>query len=369
MATQRDYYEILGVEKNADLKTIKNAFRKLALKYHPDRNKSADAEERFKEIAKAYGVLSDKKKRAQYDARGFSGVENYSYEDLFGGMDLGDIFGGLGGESGLTSGFGGGGLFDRFFHRHPTETLKGNDLHTKLKVPLETVLRGGEELVRFSRPITCHDCKGTGAKPGTKPRTCQECNGTGKKVINRQQQQEKGTINFQQITVCPKCFGQGTFIDSPCKSCRGRGQTEKSESIKLKIPRGAEEGMSLRIPEHGLPSTQANGPPGDLYVQLITAPDKRFERIGHDLWRNETLNVADAVLGTRIRVPTLEKDIEVNIPPGTQPDTILRLKNKGLPCYNNDSLGDLKIRINVHLPEKLSDKEKVLFEKLRELEK
>ncbi len=369
MTTQRDYYDVLGVDKNADLKTIKKAFHKLALKYHPDRNKSPDAEERFKEIATAYGILSDTKKRAEYDTRGFSGVENYSYDDLFGGMDLGDIFGGFGADSNLTSSFGGGGLFDHFFHRRPQDRLKGNDLHIRTEVSLEKILHGGEEIIHFYRPIICNVCKGTGAKVGTTPRTCQECHGSGKKVINRKQQQEQGSINFQQITVCPKCLGQGTFIDEPCKSCRGKGQVDKKESIKVKIPMGAEDRMSLRVAQHGLPSTQPGGPPGDLYIQLFTAPDTRFERIGSDLWRNETLHVADAVLGTNIRVPSLENDIEVHVPAGTQPDTVLRLKGKGLPAYNSDILGDLKIRINVHLPEKLSRKEQKLFETLRELEK
>jgi len=369
MTAQKDYYEILGIDKNADLKTIKSAFHKLALKYHPDRNKSPDAEERFKEIATAYGVLSDPKKRAEYDTKGFSGVENYSYEDLFGGLDLGDIFGGFGVESDLSTGFGGGGLFDRFFHRHPQDTFKGRDIYVQTEVSLEKILHGGEEIIHYSRPMTCSDCKGTGAKPGTTPRTCEECQGSGKKVISRKQQQEQGAINFQQITVCPKCFGQGTFIDEPCKSCRGKGQVEKKESIKLKIPIGAEDRMSLRVAQHGLPSPQPGGPPGDLFVQLFTVPDARFERIGSDLWRNETLHVADAVLGTTLIIPTLEKDIEVHVPAGTQPDTVLRLKGKGLPVYNSDIFGDLKIRINVHLPEKLTDKEKKLFETLRELDK
>jgi len=367
MVAQRDYYEVLGVDKNADTKTVKTAFRKLALKYHPDRNKSPDAEEKFKEIAEAYAVLSDPKKRTEYDSGGFAGVEGYSYEDLFSGIDFGDIFSDFGGDSGFGLNFGGGGIFDRFFHRQPRGPVRGGDLQVNALISLENILHGAEEIVHFARPVSCPECKGSGAKAGTSPRKCEACDGTGKKVTTRQQQKDKGTISFQQISVCPVCRGHGTFIDQPCQECHGHGQIEKEETLKVKIPKGAEEGMSLRVKGHGMPSSETGGLTGDLYVHLNSAPDNRFQRMGKDLWRSETISVADAVLGTHLTIPSLEKDIDVTVPQGTQPDMVLRLKGKGLPDFNTGILGDINIRIRVHIPEKLSRKEKKLYEQLRDI--
>ena len=371
MSNRRDYYEILGVAKDADMKSIKDAFHKLALKYHPDKNKSPDAEAKFKDIAVAYAVLSDPKKRAEYDAGGFAGVQGYSTEDLFGGINFADIFGdqfgGLG-DLGLGMNFGGGGVFDRLFGHKTHGPERGADLKVNIALPLEMILHGGEEKIHYSRPISCEACHGSGAKPGTSPRKCSACDGTGKKVITRQQQKDKGAFSFQQITVCPVCHGQGTFIDSPCESCHGRGQIEKDESLKIKIPIGAEEGMSLRVAGHGMPASEKGGVPGDLFVHLNSAPDPRFERMGNDLWRTETISVSDAVLGTHIKVPALEKALDVSIPAGTQPDMVLRLRGNGLPDFHTGQRGDINLRIRVHLPEHLSKKEQKLFEQLRALE-
>jgi len=366
MATeQRDYYEVLGVSRDADAKTIKDAFRELALKYHPDRNKSPDAEARFKEIAEAYAIISDPKKRADYDARGFAGVAGFSAEDLFSGIDFGDIFGG----SGFGFDLGGGGLFNNFFHRHPAGPAKGNDLEVRLTIPLEKVNKGGEETVHFTRPMTCPTCKGSRAKPGTEPRKCESCNGTGKQVTTRQESKDKGTISFQQITICPVCHGQGTFIDSPCESCNGRGEIEKDDNLKVTIPAGVDEGMALRIPGHGLPSPDVGGQPGDLFVIVRSKHDSRFERHGADLWRMETIDITDAVLGTKLKVPTLGASVEVKVPAGTQPDEVLRLKGKGLPVFGARMQGDINIRIQIHIPEKLSAEEKTLYEQLRQTKK
>lgn len=371
MATeQRDYYEVLGVPRDADAKTIKDAFRELALKYHPDRNKSPDAEARFKEIAEAYAIISDPKKRADYDARGFAGVAGFSAEDLFSGIDFGDIFGDIGfGMSG--TGLGGGGLFNNFFHRHrhPAGPTKGNDLEVRLTIPLEKVNKGGDETVHFTRPMTCPTCKGARAKPGTEPRKCESCNGTGQQVTTRQETKDKGTISFQQITVCPVCYGQGIFIDTPCETCKGRGEIEKDDNLKVTIPAGVDEGMALRIPGHGLPSSDVGGQPGDLYVIVRSKRDSRFERHGADLWRMETIDIADAVLGTKLKVPTLDASVEVSVPAGTQPDEVLRLKGKGLPVFGARMHGDINIRIQIHIPEKLSAEEKSLYEQLRQTSK
>ena len=224
---QRDYYEVLGVPHDADAKTIKDTFRKLALKYHPDRNKAPDAEARFKEIAEAYAILSDPKKRADYDSRGFAGVAGFSAEDLFSGIDFGDIFG----DTGFGFDLGGVGLFGDLFRRHrrPAGPARGGDLEVRLVIPLEKVNSGGDETVRFNRPVSCTRCHGSGAKPGTEPRKCSACNGTGQQVTTRKETKEKGTISFQQITTCPVCNGQGTFIDHPCETCNGRGEINKED--------------------------------------------------------------------------------------------------------------------------------------------
>lgn len=358
---QRDYYEVLEVARDADQKTIKNAFRKLAMMYHPDRNKAPDAETKFKEIAEAYAVLSDPNKRAKYDTGGFAGVADFTPEDLFGGIDFGDIFGDMG------FGFGGSSIFDRFFRPRQVGPTRGQDLEVRLEVPLERINTGGEEKVRFKRIITCPDCSGSGAKAGTTPRQCESCGGSGRKVITRDQKQEGGSVRFQQITTCPVCHGRGTFIDQPCTECHGLGQVEKEESLKIQIPAGVEEGTSLRIREHGMPSEETGGKPGDLYVIVRSAADSRFERVGADLWRRETVGVVDAVLGTKLKVPTLDGEVEVKLPAGTQPDEVLRLRGKGLPMYGAEGRGDLKLGIQVHIPDKPSAEEKALYEQLRVL--
>jgi len=355
MATvQRDYYEILGVPRDADKATIKNAFRELAMKYHPDRNKAPDAEEKFKEIAEAYAVLSDPKKRAQYDSGGFAGVAGFTPEDLFGGIDFGDIFG----DMGFGFDFGGGSIFDRLFRHGRRGPARGQDLEIMLTVPLERINSGGEETVRYTRSVTCPTCSGSGARPGTTPRKCETCGGTGRRVISRDQKQEKGSIHFQQITICPTCQGQGVFIDSPCQACHGTGQIEKE---------GVEEATALRIPAHGMPSEEPNGESGDLYVIVRSARDPRFERAGADLWRSETLEVVDAVLGTKLTVPTLQGEVDVKVPAGTQPDEILRLRGKGLARPGGGGYGNLNVRIQVHIPENPTAEERRLYEQLRSL--
>lgn len=361
--TQRDYYEVLGVARDADQKAIKDAFRTLALKYHPDRNKAPDAEEKFKEIAEAYGILSDPKKRARYDTAGFAGVEGFSTEDLFANIDFGDIFG----DSGFGFNFGGGLFGDIFGRHHRRGPVRGQDLEVHLVVPLERINTGGDETVRFAHPVVCPTCSGSGAKPGTKPQPCKTCGGSGRKVISREQKQEKGSVHFQQITVCPDCHGQGTIIDHPCNECHGSGQVDKEESLKVHIPKGIDEATSLRIQGHGMPSEYAGAPPGDLYVVVRSARDSRFERSGSDLWRREIINLVDAVLGTKLKVPTLDGEVEVTIPAGSQPDEVLRLRGKGLPNFREQGHGDLNLRLQVHIPEKISAEERALYEQLRAL--
>jgi molecular chaperone DnaJ len=356
--SQRDFYEVLGVPRNADEKQIRDAFRELALKYHPDRNKEPGAEEKFKEIAEAYAVLSDPKKRAQYDTGGFAGVAGYSPEDLFGGIDFGEIFGGRG--FGLDFGFGeGGGLFERFFGRRGP--ARGEDIEVALTIPLEKVASGGEAVVRVPRSEPCPDCKGDGCKTGTKPRACEACKGTGQQSSSSR----KGGVLFQQLTTCPACQGKGQFIDTPCPKCEGLGEVEREERITVKVPPGVEEGMALRVPGHGCPSPQKRAPPGDLLVIISSQPDSRFERHGADLWREQTLEVPDAVLGTTMKVPTLDGEAKVAVPAGTQPGSVLRLAGKGLPNFKARGHGSLYIRVNVRVPERLCAEERKLFERLR----
>jgi molecular chaperone DnaJ len=363
MAAPRDYYDVLGVPRDADEKRIKDAFRELALKYHPDRDKSPGAEERFKEIAEAYAVLSDPKKRAAYDARGFAGVAGYSSEDLFGGIDFADLFRDLG--FGLD--LGGETLFDRFFRRRRAGPARGADIEVQLAVPLERIHRGGDEVVQYARPVACPACQGSGAAPGTRPRRCAECGGSGRKVVTRGGKRGETAVRLQQISVCPACGGRGEIVDRLCPACGGRGEVQRAERLTVRVPAGAEEGMALRVPAHGLPSEERGGVPGDLYVIVRSAPDARFERDGADLWRSETIDVADAVLGTVVKVPMLDGAVaEVSVPPGTQPDEVLRLRGKGLSAFGGGR-GDLNLRIQVRVPERLSARERELYESLRAL--
>lgn len=354
MAEPRDYYEVLGVPRDADEKTIKDAFRQLALKYHPDRNKEPGATDRFKEIAEAYAVLSDPKKRADYDARGYAGVAGFTPEDLFGGINFDDIFGGLGFD------FGGPGLFDRFFGRR-TAPRRGENIEIAIAVPLERVLNGGEETVHVSIPMACQACGGSGAKAGTTPRSCPKCGGTGQLVRS----QRKQGVRLQQVTTCPDCGGRGVIIDTPCPECAGAGRVTRDEAITVRIPVGVEEGMTLRVPNHGLPADKPGLPPGDLFLVVRTADDPRFERHGCDLHRIETIDVVDAVLGASIDLPTLDGQVTVEVPAGAQPDSMLRLRGKGLPRFGGGSRGDLYVRLQVYVPERLSDRQRQLFEQLR----
>lgn len=348
---------MLGVPRDAGEQAIKDAFRKLALQYHPDRNKEPGAEERFKEIAAAYAVLSDPKKRAEYDARGFAGVAGFSPEDLFAGINFDDIFGGLNFDFG-------GGLFDAFFRRRAARPPRGANIEVDLAVPLERILTGGEEKLHYRRLAACPTCRGSRAKPGTQPRKCDKCGGTGRQV---KRERQKGVM-LQQITTCRACDGEGTLIDQHCPECLGRGRVERDETLSVKIPPGIEEGAALRVSGHGMPSEDARGVPGDLFVIVRNAPDPRFDRVNAELWRTETVGVADAVLGTTLMVPTLDgAPVAVTVAPGTQPETVLRLRGKGLPEFGRHRRGDLFVRLKVRVPERPSAEERKLYERLRAL--
>ena len=355
MKPKRDYYVVLGVARDADKKAIKDAFRSLALKFHPDRNKEPGAEDRFKEIAEAYAVLSDPRKRAEYDMRGHAGVAGFTTEDLFGNINFEDIFGGMG--LGL-----GGGLFERFFG-HRTGPRRGRDVEVVARIPLARVVTGGNETVRISRASECSACGSTGAKDGTARHACSTCGGTGQHV----RQEVKKGVSLKQIFTCPDCAGRGFFTDEVCPDCEGTGEVIREEKLKVLVPVGVEEGMALRVPGHGMPSSETGGTPGDLFVIVRTKPDPRFERRGANLWRTERIELPDAVLGTKLKLPSLDGDIDLEVPPGTQPDSILRLRSKGLPGFGDGARGDYLIRIDIHIPEELSAEERRLYRRLRDL--
>jgi molecular chaperone DnaJ len=355
VTAQRDYYEVLGVPRDADARAIKDVFRRLALKYHPDRNREPGAEERFKEIAEAYAVLSDPKKRADYDAGGPAWVTGLSPEDLWRGIDFGGLFGGLGFD------WGGESLLERLFGRRRAGPARGGNLEVEIVVPLQRVLTGGEEPVRVSRPQPCPACRGSRARPGTSPRACAACQGSGQRVRT----ERRGNVAVQEIMACSACQGEGRVIDDPCPECRGAGEVAREESLSVTIPPGIEDGMALRVPGKGLPSPEPDGGPGDLFVIVRIAPDPRFAREGPHLWWQETIAVPDAVLGTTLEVPTLDGPATVTVPAGTQPGTVLRLRGKGLPEFGRTRRGDLHVRLQVEVPPHLSAEERRLYERLR----
>jgi molecular chaperone DnaJ len=301
-------------------------------------------------------VLSDPKRRAEYDAGGFAG---FAHEDLFAGVDLDDLLGGLG------LGWGGG-LFERLFGGRRGGPRRGADLEAAVEIPLARVLTGGEERVHLRRPARCSACGGSGAKAGTAPRRCEACQGTGQRVTGRRE----GGVTIQTVTTCPDCRGQGRLVEHPCPECGGAGEVEREETLTVTIPPGVEDGIALRLPGKGLPGPQPAGRAGDAFVIVRVASDPRFERDGADLWRVETIPVADAVLGTTLEVPTLEGSATVTVPPGTQPEAVLRLKQRGLPRFERaprgrTARGDLYVRLRVQVPERLTDEERTLWQRLR----
>ena len=368
---KRDYYEVLGVHRSANKEEIKNTYRKLALQYHPDRNKSPGAEEKFKEISEAYAVLSDDEKRKRYDTYGHVGAEEVfrgseaNFDEVFKDMGFGgfrdifeQIFGG-GGRGGFGSarndpfGFGfsfGGGR------------KKGRDIIYDVELSLEEVLKGRKDEIELPKLEKCSNCGGSGSAPGTKPRKCSVCNGQGQ---TRRVYSQNRFSTFVSLEPCRTCQGQGEIIDKPCTVCSGSGRFKKNKKLKLEIPAGVEDGMTLQLQGEGEPSE--NGIAGDLLIRVHVRPHSIFERLedGHLLY-NLNLKFTDLALGTDVKVPTLDGHEKLKIPQGTQPNTILNIRGKGLPHYGNYGKGDQLVRINVKIPTKLNDRQKLL---LKELEK
>jgi len=355
---KRDYYEVLNVPKGASREEIKDAYRKLALQYHPDRNKSPDAEEKFKEISEAYAVLSDDEKRMQYDQFGHAGIDGrYTRDDIFRGADFESIFRDLGfGFGGFES------IFDMFFgrrERRPYGPEKGSDLRYDMEITLEQVASGLKTQIEVPRTERCSECNGSGAAQGTQPTRCSRCNGTGQV----QHVRSSGFARFVRIETCDKCGARGITIESPCKTCRGRGTVEKTRKISVKIPAGIETRTSLRLSGEGEAGVHG-GPPGDLYVVVHVKPDNVFERDGSDILCEVQVGFAQAALGAEIEVPTLESKARMKIPAGTQTGTIFRLRGKGLPEADGYGRGDELVRVAIRTPTKLSQRQKQLLAEL-----
>ncbi|HLE76046.1 MAG TPA: molecular chaperone DnaJ [Candidatus Bathyarchaeia archaeon] len=357
MAEKRDYYEVLGVQRNASKDGIVAAFRKLALQYHPDRNKSPGAEEKFKEISEAYAVLSDDQKRQQYDTLGHPGFDQrYTQEDIFRGADFNSIFRDLGfGFGDIFRYFFGGGFGGGFGER----INRGQDLVYDLEITLEEAARGTEKEIEVPRTEKCDVCNGSGASPGTSPRTCPRCNGAGQV----QHMRKSSFAMYVQVTPCSTCRGKGTIIDSPCKNCRGTGLVRKRRRISVQVPVGIDEGYQLRLRGEGEMASNG-GSPGDLYVLVHILPHELFMREGDDLLYVLMIGYPQAALGAEVSVPTLEGPITVKIHPGTQSGEVIRLKGKGMPRFRGYSKGDLLVRVGISVPEKLTPQQRALLEQL-----
>jgi molecular chaperone DnaJ len=357
MSTKRDYYEVLGVAKTASKDEIKDAYRKLALQYHPDRNKAPDAEEKFKEISEAYAVLSDDDKRSQYDQLGHAGFDQrYTSEDIFRGADFDSIF--------RDIGFGGGpfsDIFSMFFggREFRERETRGRDLGYELQITLEEAASGTEREIQVDRTERCDVCGGSGAAPGIPPRTCPRCNGAGR--IQTSTRNAFGT--FVRVVPCPTCGGRGRIIDKPCPKCRGNGLIPRERKITVKIPPGIDEGYQLRLAGEGDMIAGAEQP-GDLYVIIHIAPHQYFRRDEDDLLYSLKVGFPQAALGADVSIPTLEGNTTVKLDPGTQPGQIIRLKGKGMPRFRSYGRGDLLVRITIGVPEKLTQRQRSLLEDL-----
>lgn len=365
---KQDYYETLGVTKEATKDEIKKAYRKLALKYHPDKNKDKNAEEKFKEISEAYAVLYDDEKRKMYDTYGHAGIDQqYSQEDIFRNVDFGDIFRGMG----FDFGFGGfDDIFQQFFgHRtgytRRSRSQRGADLRFDIELNLEDAYHGLETEINIPRTERCTTCNGTGAKPGTSADTCSQCKGTGQ--LRTSQRTAFGI--FTQVGACPKCRGQGTIIQNPCPTCHGRKVVQKTRKIELRIPRGVDDGAQLRLAGQG-DQPQGGGENGDLYIVVHLKPHSKFIRRDHDLYQMLTISFPDAMLGTKVTVPTLNGVEELKIPEGTDTGEVFKLRGKGMPYLRGSGHGDMYIEVKIGTPKRLNRHARHLVEELKkELEK
>lgn len=356
MAHKRDYYEVLGVARDADKDAIKRAYRKLALQFHPDKNKGHDAEEKFKELSEAYAVLSDEQKRGLYDRFGHAGVsQRYSPEDIFRGADFGDIFGNLGS---IFESFFGTGQFG-FKAEGGRGPEGGRDLLARVTVSLEEAFEGSKHELQVEREAPCKECDGSGAAKGSELHRCSECGGRGQ--LSRAQRTVFGS--FVQVVTCGACEGSGTRVDKPCKSCEGRGRNRVRQTIEVRIPPGIDDGDRLRLGGQGEVAARG-GEAGDLFVEVHVRPHARFARHGSDLLAALPVDYATLVLGGTLSLDTLDGELEYEVPAGSKPGQRLRLKGRGMTSTRGGR-GDLYLQLDLRVPEKPSKRERELLEELR----
>ena len=361
MANKRDYYEVLGVDKSASADEIKKAYRKMAIKYHPDKNPGdKEAEEKFKEAAEAYSILSDPDKKSRYDQFGHAGVEGAGpdFSGGFGNLNdfLNDILGGFG----FGGGFGGGARGGQQQQR----VYRGRDIRVRVKLTLEEIAKGVEKEISIEKSVPCTECGGKGAKNSSDIKTCPACHGTGQ--VERVVRQGF----FQQVTysTCQQCGGEGKIISNPCRSCGGTGLIRKRETIKVKIPAGVEAGMQLTIQGEGN-AAKNNGINGDLLVVIEEQEHPNLKRDGNNLYYTKIISLPDAILGTETEIPCLDGPYKIKVEAGTQSGTVVRLRGKGLPTVNGyGGTGDMYVKIGVWIPRKLNKEEKAVIESLRDNE-
>jgi molecular chaperone DnaJ len=354
MSATRDYYEILGVSRDADDGTIKKAFRRLALELHPDRNRDdPHAEEKFKEAAEAYEVLSDPERRATYDRYGHEGLRGGGYAPNFDAFSsVSDLFEALFGGGGFGGAFGGGGA-------RRGGAVQGGDVAVSAEISLGEAARGATVEVSYEAVATCEHCRGNGAEPGTPIETCPRCQGAGQlRAVSR--------TPFGQVvraTTCDVCQGEGRVARNPCKVCRGRGRKVERPKVSVEVPAGISDGQRIRIAGRGH-AGERGGPPGDLYVLIHVREDSRFVRDGDDLVTVVDVSAPLAALGTAVEVPTLEESVELDIPPGTQPHETLVIRGAGMPALRGRRTGDLRVVVNVVVPRHLNREQRELYEQL-----
>ena len=370
MSAKRDYYDVLGLKKSASHEEIRKSYRELALRHHPDRVPAAEkkqAEERFKEMSEAYAVLSDPQKRALYDQYGHQGIDQkYAREDVFKGTDFSGAFEGMGdlGMGGnffenLFSGmgfdvFGTGGSRRKAGAGASAAGEHGRDLEIEASVSLEEAFRGTEKTVSVPRYEPCPTCTGTGARPGTSRASCPDCRGSGRRVVS--------SGIFQMAQACARCGGTGTVVESPCADCRGEGRVKATRTLSVRVPAGVDTGSRLRMKGEGEAGTRGRG---DLYVAVEVQPKPGFERRGDDLLSEVKVGMSDAALGAEVTVPTLEGDVTMKIPPGTQPGAVLRLRGRGMPSLRSRGVGDQLVSVRVEIPTRLSPRQRSLIEEFQ----
>lgn len=362
MASKRDYYEVLGVSRDASDDEIKKAYRKLSKKYHPDLNKADDADAKFKEVTEAYEVLSDSQKRAAYDQYGHA-----ANDPNFGGGGFGGFGGFGGGGYSSAGGYGFEDIFEQFFgggmggagRGRPNAPRKGDDLQYRVTLTFEEAIFGKETTLKYNRNEECHTCSGSGAKPGTSPTTCSKCHGSG--VMQVEQNTPFGRVMTQ--TTCDLCGGTGKEIKEKCETCQGAGIENQSHTVKVKIPAGIEDGGQIRLQGEG-EAGMNGGPYGDLYVAVRVKPSDKFQRQGTEIYYELPISFVQAALGDEIKVPTVHGNVKLKVPAGTQTNTSFRMKGKGAPNVHSGQQGDQHVTVTVVTPEKLSGREKELFEQL-----